>query len=67
MKRESEPIGQFYVTYVETPKKPIKTMDDVWYARNWANKVCKSQKKVLCVYQYIYATGESVRLFTVAP
>jgi hypothetical protein len=65
MRRETAPIGQFYVTYVETPKKPIKTMNDVWYARNWANKVAQSQKRKLAIYQFIYETNQSVRLMTI--
>jgi hypothetical protein len=65
MRRETEPIGQFYVTYADKPNVPIKTMYDVWYARNWANKVAQSQRKQLCVYQYLYDSGQSVRLMTI--
>jgi hypothetical protein len=65
MRRESKPIGQFYITYTDKPKTPIKTMDDVFYARNWAQKVAKTQRRKLSVYQFIYETNQSVRLLTV--
>ena len=67
MRQERTKLGQFYITYTNQPTNPIKTMDDVWHARNWANKVAKSQNRRLSVYQYIYETGQSVRLLTVAP
>ncbi len=67
MRQERTKLGQFYITYTDKPKTPIKTMDDVFWARNWANKVAHSQKRRLSVYQYIYETGQSVRLLTVAP
>jgi hypothetical protein len=67
MRQERTKLGQFYITYTDKPTHPIKTMDDVFWARNWANKVAKSQNRRLSVYQYIYDTGQSVRLLTVAP
>ncbi len=66
MRQERTKLGQFYITYTDKPKTPIKTMDDVWYARNWANKVAQSQRKSLSVYQYIYETGQSIRLLTIS-
>jgi hypothetical protein len=65
MRKERTNIGQFYITYTDKPKYPLKTMDDVFWASNWANKVAKSQNKSLSVYQFIYETNESVRLMTI--
>ena len=66
MRQERTKLGQFYICYADKPMHPIKTMDDVWYARNWANKVAQSQRKSLSVYQYIYETGQSIRLLTIS-
>ena len=65
--QEKTKLGQFYITYTDKPKHPLKTMDCVFWARYWANKVAKSHNKSLSVYQYIYDTGQSVRLLTVTP
>jgi hypothetical protein len=65
LQQERTKLGQFYITETDKPKYPLKTMDDVFWARNWANKVAKSQKKSLSVYQFIYETNESVRLMTI--
>jgi hypothetical protein len=65
MRQEKTKLGQFYISYSDKPNVPIKTMDCVFWARNWANKVAQSQRKQLCVYQYLYDSGQSVRLMTI--
>jgi hypothetical protein len=67
MRQERTKLGQFYICYTDKPMHPIKTMDCVFYARNWANKVAHSRNVRLSVYQYIYETGQSVRLLTCTP
>ena len=67
MRRESKPIGQFFISYTDKPNVPIKTMSEIFYAFNWANKVCKSQRKPLSIFQYLYEEDRSIRLVTVSP